>query len=213
MTGVAVRAGRRYSGLEPEERKAARRKALTAAAIRLFGTKGFTSTTVKQICAEADLTQRYFYESFADRHACLVAVYDGIIDDARDVTVAALAEASGFDEMAVRGVTAFVKHFTDDPLLAQIVMIEVVGVSPELEKRRHGVLSEFAELVAAVWAQNVTSVDRALTGSMAVAMVGAVNHLLVDWLLAGRRQDPADLVSVCVALFEAARDRITTPAP
>ncbi|PSR63583.1 hypothetical protein C8259_13105 [Nocardia nova] len=32
-----------------------------------------------------------------------------------------------------------------------------------------------------------------------------VNHLLVDWLMDGRRDDPADLVAVCVDLFAATR--------
>lgn len=208
MSRTGTRIGRRYSGLEPEERKAARRRALTAAAIELFGTQGYTATTVKQICDHAELTQRYFYESFKDRHACLAAVYDGIIDEVRDATLAALGEASEFDEMALFGVRAFVEHFTADPLLAQIVMIEVVGVSPDLEERRYAVLSEFAELVGTVWMQNVSGVDRRFASSMAVGMVGAVNHLLVDWLLGGRKQDSTELIAVCVTLFEAARDRV-----
>ncbi|NLE81585.1 MAG: TetR/AcrR family transcriptional regulator [Rhodococcus sp.] len=213
MTRSIAGSGRRYSGLEPEERKAARRRALTAAAIQLFGTQGYTSTTVKQICQEADLTQRYFYESFKDREACLTAVYEGVIAEVTGLTLAAIDDASQFEDMALMGVTAFVHHFTADPLQAQIVMIEVVGVSPDLEKTRYKVLSDFADLVGTVWLQNVSNVDRRVAFTVAVGMVGAVNHLLVDWLLSGRKQDPAELIAVCVALFEAARDRVSTTSP
>ncbi|MFD4368384.1 TetR/AcrR family transcriptional regulator [Rhodococcus sp. NPDC058521] len=213
MSRTGTQPGRRYSGLEHGERKVARRAALIAAAVELFGTRGYTTTTVKQICDRAELTQRYFYESFKDRKTCLRAVYDEIIDDVRRLTLEALENASDFEDMAPLGVSAFVEYFTADPLRAQIVMIEVVGVSPDLEERRYAVLSDFAEIVGTVWLQNVEGVDRRFAFSLAVGMVGAVNHLLVDWLLGGKKQDPVELIAVCVALFEAARARVSVPSP
>jgi hypothetical protein len=67
-------------------------------------------------------------------------------------------------------------------------------------------LSEFADLVLDVWlGRNGPTSLRRLT---AVALVGGVNHLLVDWLLGGRKRQPDELVDASAMLFAAARDQL-----
>ena len=55
---------RQFKGLSLSERKEARREKLIEAGIATYGTQGFFSVTVKDVCNEAKLTERYFYESF-----------------------------------------------------------------------------------------------------------------------------------------------------
>lgn len=210
MTPLSSKAGRRYSGLDAGQRSAARRESLFAAALELFGTKGYSATSVKQICVEAELTERYFYESFTDRHAALTAVYLDIIDQVRAAVLAALEEVADTpDQFAARGLAVFIEYLTSDPRRAQIVMIEVVGVSPDLEKCRYGVLRDFADLMNNVGLVDVRDdVSTGFAELTAVALAGAVNYLLVDWLLGGRKQEPAELVAVCTALFEAAVEKL-----
>lgn len=201
--------GRRYSGVAPAERARRRHETFLAAALELFGTDGYPPTSVKKICKEAGLTERYFYASFRDRHDCLVQLYTELTGGLRTATLAAIDQASGadLDTIAHAGLTAFTDYLTRDPRRARVVLIEVVGVSEELETRRHGVLREFAELITTVWSPSSTPAEpQRLT---AVGLVGAVNHLLVDWLLAGRRTPPENLVDVCAALFSAARQKVT----
>lgn len=204
--------GRRYSGLAAEERVRARKGTLLAAALEMFGTRGYLACSVKDICREAGLTERYFYESFRDREAALSAVYEELVTELRSATAAAIASAGRDPDVIARiALGAFVGHLTDDPRRARLIMIEVVGVSPALEQSRHRVMSEFAEMVIAVWLASIdldapTEQHRLI----AVALVGAVNHLLVDWLQTGRRQQPDALVEACATLFSAANDRLTT---
>ena len=54
---------RQFKGLSLTERKQARREKLIEAGIQAYGTHGFFAVTVKDICTEAKLTERYFYES------------------------------------------------------------------------------------------------------------------------------------------------------
>lgn len=159
------------------------------------------------------ITERYFYESFRDREASLTALYGELVADLRARTVAAIDAAVRADaddaEIARRGLAAFVGYLTDDPRRARVVLVEVVGVSPALEDRRHGVLREFADLIALVWLaragrETPTEEQRLST----VGLVGAVNHLLVDWLMGGRAQSPSVLVDVCTALFTATRQTL-----
>lgn len=184
---------------------------MLAAALELFATQGYGATSVKQICREAGLTERYFYESFSDRHACLKELYLELADQMRTATTGAIGDAEGeeIDEVTRRALSAFVEYLTTDSRRARVVLIEVVGVSEELEERRHGVLREFAELTLSVWLegaglQEATDQQRMI----AVGLVGAVNHLLVDWVHGGQRETPGALVDVCSTLFSAARQRV-----
>lgn len=220
--------GRRYSGLDAEERTTQRRAAILAAALELFGTTGYAATSVKQICREAGLTERYFYESFRDREASLTALYTELTGQMRDATLKAVGDAlpgpdgdasaaghtgtsvpADLAEATRSGLAAFIGFLAEDPRRARVVLIEVVGVSPGLEDRRHAVLREFAGLVSDVWSAEpggpaTTETQRLTT----VGLVGAVNHLLVNWLMEGRHQAPSVLVDVCATLFTAARERL-----
>ncbi|RMI30546.1 TetR/AcrR family transcriptional regulator [Nocardia stercoris] len=201
---------RRYSGMSADERTSARRTAILAAALELFGTAGFAATSVKQICAAAGLTERYFYESFRDRHAALVGLYTALVTDLRAATDAAIATA-GDDPVAAAGagLRAFITYLTDDPRRARVVLIEVVGVSPDIEELRHGVLRAFADLIAAVWtAQPGVNPHDEQPQLMAVALSGGVNNLLVDWMMTGMRQSPQVLTEACTTLFVAALDAL-----
>jgi AcrR family transcriptional regulator len=206
--------GRRYSGLAAEERTRQRREAILAAALHRFGTHGYAATPVKQICREARLTERYFYESFRDREDALSALYTDLAEATYAATLAAVEDAGeDIDTQIAAGLGAFVHHLTDDHRRAQVILVEVVGVSPALEQRRLGVLHRFAELVAAVWQRSTGSPDTRQWLS-AVALVGAVNHLLVDWLTGDQQHSPDTLIDVCVTLFTAAHTQLgATPPP
>lgn len=207
-------AARKYHGLTAQERARQRRVAILAAALDVFGTVGYAGSSVKQICRVGGLTERYFYESFTDRESCLAELYADLVDEMRAATLAAVASAdTGVDAQAQAGLTAFIGYLTDDPRRARVVLIEVVGVSPGMELRRHGVLREFADIVAAIWAGSRAQPLAQKERSAAVALVGGVNHLLVDWLMTGSSQRPADLADVCATLFSAARERLDESRP
>ena len=205
MAVVTSGNGRRYGGIESAERARQRRTALVDAAVELFGTNGYHKTTVKQICSQAGLTERYFYESFLDREAALAVVYEELIGHLRAATLDAI-EKHEDQAVAAGALAALVEYLTVDMRRARIILIEVVGVSADLEARRHGVMHEFAELVTDAWLGRDDS--NPLRRLMSVALVGAVNHVLVDWLLCGRTHQPAELVQACVALFVEAKDQL-----
>ena len=69
---------RNYAGLSADERRLARRERLIEGAIRAYGELGYRNTTVKAVCEAAGLTERYFYESFANSEALLVAAFDTV---------------------------------------------------------------------------------------------------------------------------------------
>ena len=55
-----------------------RRDELIAAGVALLGGAQGPALTVRAVCRAAGLTERYFYESFADRDEFVRAVYDDV---------------------------------------------------------------------------------------------------------------------------------------
>lgn len=217
MSRTDAHTGRRYHGMTADERAAKRRTAILDAALELFGTSGYAANSVKQICRNAQLTERYFYESFADREDCLAVLYEQVAAESRVATVRAMGAGQGgvapdstaadpADAAATAGFEAFVRYLTSDERRARVLLVEVVGVSEGMERRRHRVLRDFADLTARVMSGSAEPPRR--TGLLAVALAGGLNHLLVDWLLAEQRATPAELVAAAADLFAGARLRL-----
>lgn len=195
MTG---RQQRVYGGVSADERREQRRATLIEAGLQLFGTEGYPNVPVKRICDEAGLTQRYFYESFADREALLDAVYRAVVDVLRDATAdAAMAHLARIPEvmagepvpeehipgLARTAFGAFLETLTADPRRARVILIEVVGISPALESLRIGAIHGWADLILGFAARP----DRPATDHdklAAIGLVGAITQLLVDWHMA-----------------------------
>lgn len=212
--GVTARGGgRRYGGRDAAQRREERRARLIAAGLELFGTTGYAATSVKNICREAGLTERYFYESLRDREDLLATVYDELIREVQVATFAAADQAGPELEAQVRaGLDVFVRTLTDDPRKARIVLIEVVGVGPRLEQRRHAVMHEFADFIAAVALRHMGTRTTPKLPMMAIALVGGVNELLVDWTLGRQTGSVEEIVDLCTLLIVAAYDAVARHA-
>ena len=81
---------RSFRGVSAEQRQAERYEKLIEAGLQSFGTHGFYRVTVREICAEAKLTERYFYESFKNHEELLVAVYQRLIKGMQQVIISTI---------------------------------------------------------------------------------------------------------------------------
>ncbi len=195
---------RTYGGIPVDQRREQRRRRLVDGGLQEFGTRGYDATSVKDVCRRARLTERYFYEHFADRHALLEAVYDEV---AAGVMTASFAAAeSAPPELAARaraGLAAFVGVLTDDPRRARVQLIETVGRGPELQRRRSEVMDLFAQYLADAAADlhPRPDVPAARRRALAAGLVGATNHLVVEWMFGARLAISQDeLVETLVSL-------------
>src|SRR3954463_16450607 len=117
--------GRTYGGGRAGERPAAPRAKLLGAGLELFGTRGYALTGVKDVCREAGLTDRYFYESFADSEALFLAVFDRLTDDLFRSVAVAVAEAEGDAEGQLRSaITAFIGALAADSRKPRVLFTE-----------------------------------------------------------------------------------------
>src|SRR5258707_6385239 len=90
-----------YGGVSARARVASRRDRLLAAGLELFGTQGYLCTTIDQVCAEAGLTKRYFYESFRSCEELLGALLRSLWVEAAQRGMAAVEAAQDGAEAPV----------------------------------------------------------------------------------------------------------------
>jgi AcrR family transcriptional regulator len=205
-TRTAPAPARSYGGLAMEERVAARRARFVEAGIALFGTQGFRAATVRGVCAAAGLTDRYFYESFATLEALLAAVYCSLKDGfARRLTEESFASDGWRGDAAAieRQVTAAYELWFDtvrDPRVARILLVEILGVSPQMDalyedSARAMAALTISPLAAAQPALRLSKARRELLGR---ALVGAALQVAKMWMTGGYKLARRDVVRTCV---------------
>lgn len=197
-----------HRGKTAVERRAERRERLLATGLELFGTRGFGDTTIEGICAHAHVTARHFYQDFESREALLHAVYDRLVSQSMGVVAVALQAAPADEplERARAGLGAFVDTLLEDPRRARVHCVQVVGVSAELEAHRRGVMRSFGGIIER---EARALVDRGLLPDRpfqiaAMALVAAVNELVIESLESPERFPPEAIVDEAASLFIAA---------
>lgn len=180
---------RRIRGLGPGERLAERRRLVLGAALELFGTAGYAATSVEQICQTAYVSTRSFYELFAHKEACYLALHRDL-EAAITHRLTAAADRSPNAGMSASMVAAFVHAMTDDIRVLRVTSIEAMGISPAVEQRRREARHEGAALVEAAWARLGITPRMASPRRLALGVVGAFFEILIDWYL---DPDPGDV--------------------
>lgn len=203
--------GRTYRGAGPRQRRDERRSRLIEAAVEVFGTVGYRGATVDRLCAAAGLTKRYFYESFGGSEELLLAAYARVTDELRTLLVEGAHTAGpGLDDQVHAALRALFAGFDDDPRLAKIAFVEVLGVSPTVDATYRAVTESFADVLLglatpAPHARGASGPDRKV---VATGLVGAVVFVAQQWVL-NQRQQPSDtVVSSAHTIIMATLDRL-----
>ncbi|GAB2677942.1 TetR/AcrR family transcriptional regulator [Nocardia goodfellowii] len=197
--------GRQYGGRAVTERKAERRLRFLDAATRIFAERGYTDCSLADVCAAAALSKRQFYEEFQTREDVLVAAYDRIQDEAAAAVSAAvrmLDPAADASTAMHTAMSAYLGSIGSDPYRAKVAFIEVVGVSARMETHRRARRHKWAGLLASVVVPRVAPGGRLRGGTSlgASALIGAINGLAHEWLLADPRPPVDALVDLLVPL-------------
>ena len=197
--------GRSYAGQSQAERLETRRRALIDAGIQVYGEEGFRAATVKSVCQQAGLTERYFYESFANNEALFAAVYQELVQNLEDEQSQAMGEVDGDPiAMARAGLVAFFKRMRD-PHVARILLIEIFGISGDIDRMYRSATSGFAQALEERLAglfdfRELGAVDPHV---LATGLVGSTIHIAMYWTLSDYRDSLETVVESSLALYSA----------
>ena len=210
---MAVQSGV-YRGMSAERRRAERRERLMEATLEVWADPE-RRTTMTAVCGEAGLSERYFYESFADLDAALRAVLDATAEEIERTSTTA-SEAAGEDPAA--RTTAMVEAFVDliarDPRKGRVAIVEA-GAMPELRSRRTELMRHFAHRAATEAREMFGPSGRSETEDEVAGLlfVGGMAELVTAWLDGAVTAEPSDLVRAAAHSFLALYGGTGTMAP
>lgn len=197
-------ASRRYSGKSVEEWSAARRERLLAAALELFSTDGYQATSVERLCGTAKVSTRHFYQEFANKEAVLIAVHEQGVQQGYERAAGMLSDLpeSPIQRRLAGAAKAYLHTMVADPRRARIAFVEVVGVSAAVEKRRMEMREAIVSLVAAEGSAAVArgEIEDRNFRFLGMALIGAVNGTVYDWVLQDPRPPSGELEESIVEL-------------
>jgi hypothetical protein len=131
----------------------------------------------------------------------LIDLYDELSAKLRGAVAEAYVEHGDDDSVIPHLVSRFIHQAVDDPKVARVAFIESAGVSPAVEEHRRRTRNEFVDGLQAIGRdlrRRATDVPEASRGPglpsprrNAVALVGAIIELTIDWLL-DPAPDPVD---------------------
>lgn len=178
-------AARPYRGISPDERRAQRRSRLIAAGVAVYGARGYRNATVKAVCEEAGLTERYFYESFANSEELLIACFNAITYAVFHEVQRVAAAADGGQSARSRAMLrAYFAALQREPASARVFLVELRGVSKAVDKAFDLALQDIGRQVAKVVAPR-SEPDPLLEAGV----MGGVIHIAIRWIEQGYTPD------------------------
>ena len=200
---------RRYRGSSGDQRRNERYEQLLGAGLSVIGGQGYAAASVRSICAEAGLTERYFYESFANREALLAEVYKTQTRFLKDRMLAAFEKSERNSAAFARaGLQAFFDTLYQNPDVARLLLFEILGVSDTIDLLYYEAMEEFAVLIRTLTQSlGLADISGVPNQDMIYAgLVGAVLQIARRWALTNYREPVSSFVESSLFLFIAANN-------
>ena len=117
-------------GLPSEFVERSQRERLLAAIVQVMAEKGYESTTVGDILAEAGVGRESFYELFEDKLDCMVAAHKILVDDLEEKVRATYCDEEPWPERARGALAVALDWFSADPETARFLLVEMSTIGP-----------------------------------------------------------------------------------
>lgn len=178
---------RPYQGESAESRIQSRRQQLLDTAFARMASGGWKQITIENLCRDAKLNKRYFYESFADLDALAGALVDDLATQLIALGMQTAGEAAAArlstDALARKVLGAVIGFLVDEPQRARVLFTEVAS-SPRAVAHRHAAVQAFAQTLSAYGhqhheAKGTTDPIAPLAASL---LIGGTIDAVLNWL-------------------------------
>jgi len=134
-------------GLPPERVVEIQRSRMLAAAIQTIDEVGYAGMTVAEVIGRAKVSRKTFYDVFADREDCFVAVFEQVVERVRALVCDAAAAQRGWRGCMRMGLARLLRFMDEERGLARLCVIEALGAGPQVLRSRARVMDELADAV------------------------------------------------------------------
>jgi AcrR family transcriptional regulator len=159
------------------------RARLIAALAEAIKQKGYRETTVADIVAGARTSRRTFYQHFADRGDCFLALFEQETQHKLEAIAAAVNPDDPLEEQVERAIDAYIDGVEAEPALQQSFARELPGLAEAGAEAVHAVTERYAGLLVALVEQARARQPgerlAPLSADVAVVLVGGLRELLV----------------------------------
>lgn len=165
----------------------------------------YADTTIADVVARAHVSKRTFYEQFASKDECLVALCEALSQRTLGLIAEGFDPGADWVEQLGHVTRAYLASLQSQPALIRTLFIELLGIGPVgLATRRH-IQKGFADFL-----QMQVELSRAkepgkrpLSPDMAMAVVGGINELILHAIEQDRVHQLTELAPTVIAFVQA----------
>ncbi len=168
--------------------KDATRQRLLDAAEQVFAEKGYHGTVVDDIIRASDSSKGGFYFHFPNKQTIFLALIDALVPKLAAAVDHAIASESDPVEQLDAALRIVLDTFSRHRHLSKILLVEAVGLGHGFDEKLMRTRGYFAAMIQshldrAVAAGAIAPLE---TETAAWAWFGAINEIVVRWLVTGR---------------------------
>ena len=211
-------APRTYRGASAEDRRLDRQARFREAAFEAFARLGIAHTTMRDICVQARLSDRYFYESFESTEHAFNAVYQWQRQMLLERIGTALQEApKNVPDLARAGLGAFYAFLQEDLRRARLV-VDAFGASQHSADKSREAVAQYVVMIGQLGDVLYPQTrDRLNTEMVVSSLVSMAIQVAKVWANQGFKQPIDELVDYNLFAWRGLHDWLsrwpTAPGP
>jgi AcrR family transcriptional regulator len=185
---------------------AGHRARLTEGLVAAIAEKSYAAVTIADVARTARVSKRTFYEHFADKEACFLALYAEASDELLELVATATTTAAGPWEARIGAAArAYFERVAGEPELIRAALLEIHAAGPRARVLRREVQRRHAEQLLEFSRAAEAEEDgvRALTPALVTAVVGGLDELMLEAVEAGRADRLGELADAAAELIRA----------
>ncbi len=187
-----------------EVRREVQKHRLFDAAAGVFSRVGYAEASAEAISRQAGMSKATFYEHFANKEECLLALFEYASATLLEALMAASRGADrDFLDRHRAGLRAILETIEARPTMAQAILVETVGAGPRVAELRDAALGGFAQVM---YEETMEAAKRNggpayASPDEAYAIVGATFELVSRQLRTGHPEQMLDLLPLIERLI------------
>lgn len=156
----------------PNEHRARLLQAMASVA----AAQGLAATSIAAVVAEAGVSKRTFYEHFADKDACFLALYRAASASALRTLRESVQPERPWQDQVEHALGAYLAHLAAGPQLIRMLFVEIHHLGPAGATVRREVMQHLADYML----ETINADAMVLTPTMAMAAVGGIHELVLQ---------------------------------
>ena len=114
------------------------------AAVRVVAAKGYHNTSVRDICAEANISARSFHEHFSSKEEAVFSAVEAGVDRVMGFCQEIYKSSPSWPDAIWDGMHAYAEWITNEPAFARTGIVELLTVGPSAHELTQSLMDAFS---------------------------------------------------------------------